>query len=296
LQFFFLSFLAKTFAQVPQGMNYQAVARDNQGVPLINQQIGLRFSIREASLQGTIIYSEIQNTTTDQLGIFSVVIGKGTAVQGVFSTIPWSTGDKFLQIELDAAGGTNYANMGTSQLMSVPYALYAETSGNVGPTGPTGPVGPTGPSGGPIGPTGAAGPPSFDPLQSDGLDSATCIYIKMLAGDNYTVPAGLNFHVSVLSADAWGGGGYKAINGDTINETIIKAVLPPGSTISNLSGGDKLFSWLSSTGTAYRHFSKYYKQFVHSSLGEDLLLVLGNQCYLPYQCQVFYRWSTSKGI
>ncbi len=115
-------------AQAPQGMNYQAVARNTTGTVLQNQAVGLRFTIRDGSMSGNIVYRETQTDTTNQFGLFTVVIGNGSVVNGNFSSIAWGNGTKFLQVEIDAAGGTNYTDMGTSQLMSVPYALYAETS------------------------------------------------------------------------------------------------------------------------------------------------------------------------
>lgn len=152
--------IPKLPAQAPQKLNYQAVARDNSGGILQNQNIGTRFTIHDGSATGNIVYQETQNATTNQFGIFTVVIGGGTLVQGNFSGINWGSGAKFLQVEFDASGGTNYSDMGTTQLVSVPYALYAETSGNGGVAGPTGAQGATGPTGvaGSNGNDGATGP------------------------------------------------------------------------------------------------------------------------------------------
>jgi len=153
-------------AQTPQAIPYQAVARNSSGNLLSNQGIALRFSIHDGSATGTVVYNETQTATTNSLGLFKVNIGAGAVVSGTFSGINWSTGNKFLQIELDPAGGSNYTNMGTSEMQSVPFALYALNSGNnQGATGPTGNVGATGPTGnagtngaaGATGPTGSAG-------------------------------------------------------------------------------------------------------------------------------------------
>jgi hypothetical protein len=145
-------------AQSPQAIPYQAVARDNNGNLLPNQSISLRFSLHDITFGGTIVYQETQSATTNNLGLFSVNIGSGTAVIGTFGGINWGTNAKFLQTEMDPTGGTNYINMGTTQMLSVPYALYAATSGNgVGPTGPTGATGPSGIDGA-TGVTGATGP------------------------------------------------------------------------------------------------------------------------------------------
>ena len=118
-------------AQVPQAMNYQGVARNALGVALQNQLVGMQFSIRDGSPTGSIIYQETDTATTNQFGLFATYIGKGTAAIGTFSGITWSTGDKYLEVALDATGGNSYATMGTTQLLSVPYALYAKSAGTV---------------------------------------------------------------------------------------------------------------------------------------------------------------------
>ncbi|MCX6198056.1 MAG: hypothetical protein NTY88_02385 [Bacteroidetes bacterium] len=139
--------LSSVNAQAPNGINYQAVARNNAGAIWQNQHITLRFTIHSSTANGAIAYQETDTATTNQFGLFTVVIGSGTVVQGTFSGISWGTASKYLQVELDAAGGSNFTDMGTSQLMSVPYALYAETSGSGGITGPTGAVGIAGATG-----------------------------------------------------------------------------------------------------------------------------------------------------
>lgn len=123
-------------AQTPQSIAYQAVARDSSGNPVSNQSIGLRFSIREASAAGIIVYQETQIATTSPLGLFSVNIGQGTPVTGSFSAINWALNAKFIQVELDPTGGISYIDMGTQQMLSVPYALYAEKANVPGVPGP----------------------------------------------------------------------------------------------------------------------------------------------------------------
>lgn len=127
-----LSLSISAAAQVPQKINYQAVARNSAGTTLNSQPVSVRLTIHDGSAGGTTVYQETHNVTTNQFGLFNIAIGGGTPVTGTFSSIPWSAGDKYLQIELDPAGGTSYANMGTSQLLSVPYALYAASSGGGG--------------------------------------------------------------------------------------------------------------------------------------------------------------------
>ena len=93
--------------------------------------MSLRFSLHDLTINGTVIYKETQSAITNALGLFMVNIGQGTPVTGTFAGINWGNGNKFMQVEIDGTGGTNYINMGTTQLMSVPYALYAAKSGNL---------------------------------------------------------------------------------------------------------------------------------------------------------------------
>lgn len=143
------------FGQAPQKLNYQTVVRNTNGTVVANQDVSIRFSIRDLTSTGAVLYRETQLLTTNQFGLLTAKIGDGTVVAGSMLTINWGNGDKYLQVEIDLAGGSTYTSMGADQLLSVPYALYA---GN-GTPGPTGPAGATGPAGndGPAGPTGPAG-------------------------------------------------------------------------------------------------------------------------------------------
>ena len=118
-------------AQAPQKIAYQAVARNASGTVLPNQTVKLRFSVRNASSNGTIVYQETQTATTSNIGLFNVNIGEGTVSAGTFAGIDWSNGAKFMQVELDPQGGNAFIDMGTQQMLSVPYALYAETADNI---------------------------------------------------------------------------------------------------------------------------------------------------------------------
>jgi sulfur relay (sulfurtransferase) DsrF/TusC family protein len=146
------------FAQAPQGVNYQGVARDNLGNPLTNQALGLQLTIHQGSSTGTVVYKENHFPTSNQFGLYSVQMGMGTPITATFSAINWALGPFYLEIGMDITGGTNFVSAGSSQLLSVPYALYAQTSGSSsgGPTGPTGATGPSGANGA-TGPTGSAG-------------------------------------------------------------------------------------------------------------------------------------------
>jgi hypothetical protein len=118
------------FAQAPQSFNYQGLARDNSGNALISQPISIKASILDGSMTGTVAYSETLTATTNQFGLFTTAIGTGTVISGSFAGIAWSTGNKYLKIEMDPAGGSNFTLAGTTQLLSVPYAMYASSSGN----------------------------------------------------------------------------------------------------------------------------------------------------------------------
>lgn len=145
---------ASTWAQSPEKMSYQAVIRNSSNVLVTGQNIGMQISILQGSISGTAVYTETQTPTTNTNGLVSLEIGSGTTSDD-FSTIDWTNGSYFIKTETDPTGGSTYTITGTSQLMSVPYALYAKTSGSSTP-GPQGPVGATGPQG-PAGPTGALG-------------------------------------------------------------------------------------------------------------------------------------------
>ena len=157
-----LLFVGQLSAQSPEGFNYQAVARNSSGVLIATHAVGVKINIHQSSSSGMVVYSETFAPTTNQFGLFTVAIGQGTVVSGSFNTIVWSSGDYWLEVLLDPTGGTSYVSMGAAQLLSVPYAMYANnagTSGITGATGPTGPMGPTGDTGpiGDMGPTGATG-------------------------------------------------------------------------------------------------------------------------------------------
>jgi len=128
---FFVGSIA-VFAQPPNAFNYQAVVRDNTGSIIPNQTVSFRFSVHDDDPTGIIEYSEKHVLSTNDYGSVNLNIGNGTPVSGTFSAIDWGDGPKYLEIELDPVGGTSYVSMGTSQLLSVPYALYAE-EGEPGP-------------------------------------------------------------------------------------------------------------------------------------------------------------------
>jgi hypothetical protein len=204
----------------PQGINYQAVAVDNTNKeivgtdvaakPVADKEIRVRFSILKTSETGALTYREVHLITTDAYGLFNTVIGQGIqdASPNAFNQIDWGTGYHFLKVEIDITGGTDYKDMGTQQLWSVPYALYskyADAAGNGidsvtdngdgtitftyidGSTYTTSPLtGLTGPQGesGPQGPAGPAG--------ADGQDGLSAYEIWLAEGNAGTMTDFLN--------------------------------------------------------------------------------------------------------
>lgn len=132
---FFIASLTLTalavFSQTPQLFKYQAVARDNAGNLISENNVGIRITILQGSQAGTPVYSESFTAYTNQFGLFSINVGSGTVISGDFSSISWGTNNYYIKTEMDPAGGTAYSLMGTSQLLSVPYALYSENTENV---------------------------------------------------------------------------------------------------------------------------------------------------------------------
>lgn len=124
------------YAQAPNQINYQGIAHQLNGNAIANQNISIRLSIHHATANGVVQYSESRNVTTAADGLFNIQIGSAGAsnTTGSWSAITWDNGAKFLQVEMDAAGGANFVNMGTQQLVSVPYAQYANKAGSLIPS------------------------------------------------------------------------------------------------------------------------------------------------------------------
>lgn len=117
-------------AQSPQGFKYQASIRDNNGVALVNKLVATKITLLAGTANGTSVYSEVHNVVTTDFGIVNLNIGNGTVISGNFSTIDWGNNTYFIKTEVDVNNGTNFVFMGTSQLLSVPYAMFAAKSGN----------------------------------------------------------------------------------------------------------------------------------------------------------------------
>jgi hypothetical protein len=121
---------ATSFAQAPEKMSYQAVVRDAGGELVTGEAIGMRISILQTTATGTAVYVETHGPTSNTNGLVSVEIGTGTSSDD-FSTIDWSAGPYFIKTETDLTGGSSYTITGTSQLMSVPFALHAKVAESV---------------------------------------------------------------------------------------------------------------------------------------------------------------------
>ena len=155
--FFTCSTVLKIYCQAPEAFSYQAIVRDSSGDLLINTKLKLRVSIFFGTPNGDAEYVEIHDIQTNQFGIANIKIGTGDVMLGEFSAIKWSTGNYFLRIEV-SRDNKPFSILGTTSLLSVPYALYSNSAGSIkssdtsynkssqtlGMPGPTGPTGPTG--------------------------------------------------------------------------------------------------------------------------------------------------------
>jgi hypothetical protein len=203
-----LLIVVNLFAQAPQKMSYQAVIRNSSNALVSNSPIGMRILILQGSIFGAAVYVETQTPTTNINGLVSIEIGTGTLVSGNFSSINWANGPYFIKTETDPTGSNLYNIISTSELSSVPYALFS-ANGTPGPKGDPGAIGLTGPQGiqgvkgdtGAIGLTGPQGPQGIQGIKGDtgatgpqGPQGAQGIQgIQGIKGDTgATGPAGAN--------------------------------------------------------------------------------------------------------
>lgn len=115
-------------AQSPDLINYQAVARDVAGVPLVNQSVSIRFGIYP-TVNGSVMFEEVHSVQTDAYGLFTLKIGGGAPILSTLSAIDWTSGDKYLKVDMNVGNG--YVGMGTYQMVSVPFALTADKATNM---------------------------------------------------------------------------------------------------------------------------------------------------------------------
>lgn len=125
----FMQMATKVKAQAPHLFNYQGIARDVNGNPYGNHTITLKLSILPTADASEVEYQETQIVRTNEFGLYSLQIGAGTVVKGKMNTVKWETGNKYIKVSIDPNGGTNFMDAGTNQLLSVPYAIYADKAG-----------------------------------------------------------------------------------------------------------------------------------------------------------------------
>ncbi|MEI6852409.1 MAG: hypothetical protein WCL06_06180 [Bacteroidota bacterium] len=120
-----------SFAQAPTIFKYQSIVRDNSGSIIASQLVKFRITLLKGSPTGTASYTEQHTTATNQYGLANLEIGNGSSAIGSIDTLQWGNADYFIKIELDPTGSSSFQVMGTTQLLSVPYALYANVAGNI---------------------------------------------------------------------------------------------------------------------------------------------------------------------
>lgn len=247
------------YNQAPEAFNYQAIARDTTGNILSNQTIGIKFGILSGSITGTVEYSETHSVTTNPFGAFILAVGRGNPLFGSLSTIDWGSNSYFLKVEIDPNGGNNYTHMGTQQLLSVPYALYAEKAGN----------------------TSSSSASYFDLDYPDGVDSIQPVHLQLSSnGQNYTVPSGMNFHgiiIAPFQSICSQCPGFIINNADTLNSlgfASLSGSLPENTSVSFLQG----------TPASYLIIQGYVApkrtQAVYQNLNTPYIVPAGKQFFL----------------
>ena len=191
---FLLLTISMQAQEPPNAFNYSAVARDAAGEPIATTTIGIQVSILQSSTIGSAIYVENHFVNTDDFGLFNLIIGAGAAQTGTMENIAWDTDDFYLQIGLDANGGTNFLTMGTTQLLSVPYALHAATADSL------------------------IGGSSFSGDYNDLSNQPITISSMSQNGDSLLLSNGQTF---VTGGSGTGGGGFTHYIGEEFGEGVI---------------------------------------------------------------------------
>jgi len=201
-------------AQVPQALNYQGVARNVSGTPLASTAIGLQLIIHDGTATGTVVYQETQNPTTNSFGLYNVQIGTGNVISGTFIGINWGSGNKYLEVGIDPAGGTSYTSAGIAQLVSVPYAIFANTADNANTATSAGTLTGTVTMGGDV--TGTNASSTVVKLQGNSISATTPTAGQRLtwdAGTSSWVPKTDNGTVDTIIAGAGLSGGTITTSG-----------------------------------------------------------------------------------
>ena len=192
---FLLITISMQAQEPPNAFNYSAVARDAAGEPIATTTIGIQVSILQSSTIGSAIYVENHFVNTDDFGLFNLIIGAGAAQIGTMENIAWDTDNFYLQIGMDANGGTNFLTMGTTQLLSVPYALHAATADSL-----------------------IGGEPSFSGDYNDLSNQPITISSMSQNGDSLLLSNGQTF---VTGGSGTGGGGFTHYIGEEFGEGVI---------------------------------------------------------------------------
>jgi hypothetical protein len=257
---------ASVFAQAPEKMSYQAVVRDGSNALVTSTAVGMQISILQGSASGTAVYVETQTPTSNANGLVSIEIGAGTVVSGDFTTIDWANGPYFIKTETDPAGGTSYTITGTSQLLSVPYALYAKSAGSIS---------------GVTGITITSVSSTADTLY---LSNGQTFVTNNGGSGNLVLPTiTTNTVTGITSNSATFGGAISNVNGNQIVERGIVYSTSPNPTIQSskivIGSGSGTFDTITSMNFQYPHFlspnSQYYVRVY--AVTENNISAYGNE-------------------
>jgi hypothetical protein len=244
LLFIILTIFQTANAQAPQKISFQAVVRNGSNALITSAPVGMKISILQGSATGTAVYVETQTPTTNSNGLVSLEIGTGIIVSGSFSSINWANGPYFIKTETDPLGGNSYTISGTSELMSVPYALFSANS-TPGPQGPIGLTGPTGATG-PQGPAGPSGSISYTFLNKTADYTITTgdISGNIILANTSSSP----INITLPSANIAGAGKTVFLTGSTGGAYTINAICTSGNTFLGawFNGSTNMASTLSS--------------------------------------------------
>jgi uncharacterized protein (TIGR02145 family) len=234
-------------AQAPQGFNYQATVRNSAGELIIKSNVYFKFNVIQGSQTAVPIFTETHYVPTDDLGQVNLAIGQGTPSTGTFSELDWSLGSYYLGIELSINGANDYVAMGTTQLLSVPYALYAENSGNGSNTLPDGQN---------IG----------DSIRWDGSqwvvasDNNNLNGIEISTGEVYQISGYGAISSGVIGSD----GGYSITNKGVVWSTLANPTIGLSTKTDEGAGAQNFSSTISNLNPITNY---YYRAYASNSLG-----------------------------
>jgi hypothetical protein len=127
ITFLFISISCFSYSQSPQLINYQGAARDQNGAPLVNKKLGVKFEIVQGTASPTLVFSETQTVTTNVLGLFFTQIGQNTSL----NSVNWLTGPHFMEVSVDTSGGTNFIPTGKQQIARCAFCFIRACSAGV---------------------------------------------------------------------------------------------------------------------------------------------------------------------